>query len=85
MGDVTKMDYSRVSKVGCIIKNFKETLQLQSYQRVVKKLIHFANLYAGISGQKCLKGMLHQGLKAKKLNNFSNFKSVVCELRRISL
>ena len=24
------------------------------------------------------KGMLHQGLKVKKLNNFSNFKSVVC-------
>ena len=26
------------------------------------------------------KEMLHQGLKVKKLNNFSNFKSVVCEL-----
>ena len=25
------------------------------------------------------KGMLHQGLKVKKLNNFSNFKSVVSE------
>ena len=24
--------------------------------------------------------MLHQGLKVKELNNFSNFKSVVCEL-----
>ena len=31
------------------------------------------------------KGMLHQGLKVKKLNNFSNFKSVVSELCRISL
>ena len=29
------------------------------------------------------KEMLHQGLKVKKLNNFSNFKSVVCELCRI--
>ena len=26
------------------------------------------------------KGMLHQGLKVKKLNNFLNFKSVVSEL-----
>ena len=25
-----------------------------------------------------LKGMLYLGLKVKKLNNFSNFKSVVC-------
>ena len=32
-----------------------------------------------------VKGMLHQGLKVKKLNNFSNFKSVVCKLCRISL
>ena len=32
-----------------------------------------------------LKGMLHQGLKVKKLNNCSNIKSVVRELRRISL
>ena len=30
------------------------------------------------------KGMLHQGLKVKKLNNISNFKSVVSELCRIS-
>ena len=29
--------------------------------------------------------MLHQRLKVKKLNNFSNFKSVVYELCRISL
>ena len=31
------------------------------------------------------KGTLHQGLKVKKVNNFSNFKSVVSELCRISL
>ena len=31
------------------------------------------------------KGMLHQGLKVKKLNNFSNLKSVVSELCRVSL
>ena len=31
------------------------------------------------------KGMLHQGLKVKKLNNFSNFKSVVCKLYIINL
>ena len=30
------------------------------------------------------KGTLHQGLKVKKLNNFSNFKSVVNELCMIS-
>ena len=38
-----------------------------------------------ISGHVSRKGMLHQGLKVKKLNNFSNFKSVVSELCRISL
>ena len=32
-----------------------------------------------------IKGMLHQGLKIKKLSNFSNFKLVVCELCGISL
>ena len=31
------------------------------------------------------KGMLREGLKVKKLNNFSNFKSVVSKLCRISL
>ena len=31
------------------------------------------------------KRMLYQGLKVKKLNNFSNFKSVVSKLCRISL
>ena len=34
-----------------------------------------------IEGQK---GMLHQGLKVEKLSNFSNFKFVVSELRKIS-
>ena len=32
-----------------------------------------------------LKVVLHQGLKVKKLNNFSKFKSVVHQLSRISL
>ena len=31
------------------------------------------------------KRMLHQALNVKKLNNFSNLKSVLCELCRISL
>ena len=31
------------------------------------------------------KGMLHQGLKVKKLNDFQNFKSALSELCRISL
>ena len=32
-----------------------------------------------------LKGMLHQGLNVKTVNSFSNFKSVVSNLCRISL
>ena len=35
--------------------------------------------------KKVMKGMLHQGLKVKKLNNYSNFKSLVSELSGISL
>ena len=31
------------------------------------------------------KGMLHQGLKVKELNNFSNYKSIVSERSGISL
>ena len=30
-------------------------------------------------------GMLHQGLKLKKFNNFMNFKSVVSKLCRVTL
>ena len=38
-----------------------------------------------ISWRSLQKGMLHQGLKVKKLNNFSNFNSVVRKLCRFSL
>ena len=59
--------------------NKKILLKVFSIQKITDMLSsnYLLSLYT--------KGMLHQGLKIKKLNNFSNFKSVVNRLCRNSL